>query len=121
MPAYRITEKAGRFVAGRSNTGAGAVLFLTEKEAEYELNLGTIVLDGGDAGGSQSEAPAAEGDGEGSGEGEGGGAAENLSKMTKAELAALAEARGVTVSGGATKAEIIAALVAASEAGAGAA
>lgn len=43
MPEYRITEKAGRFVAGQTNNGAGTSLFLTEKQAAYELALGTIV------------------------------------------------------------------------------
>lgn len=43
MPRYTITEKAGSFVAGRNNTGAGTDLFLTEKEAEYELSIGTLI------------------------------------------------------------------------------
>ena len=43
MPRYTITEKAGPFVAGRNNTGAGTDLFLSEKEAEYELSLGTLI------------------------------------------------------------------------------
>lgn len=43
MKKYLITEKAGRMVAGRSNNGAGSVLYLTEKEAEYELSLGTLI------------------------------------------------------------------------------
>jgi hypothetical protein len=47
MPRYAITEKAGRFVAGQNNTGVGAVLTLTEKQAEHELRLGTLqALDG---------------------------------------------------------------------------
>jgi hypothetical protein len=47
MPRYAITEKAGRFVAGQTNTGVGAVLTLTEKQAEHELRLGTLqALDG---------------------------------------------------------------------------
>jgi len=41
--AYLVTEKAGRFVAGRNNVGVGSVLTLTAQEAEYELLLGTIV------------------------------------------------------------------------------
>jgi hypothetical protein len=43
MPRYAITEKAGRFVAGTNNTGVGTVLTLTEKQAEHELRLGTLV------------------------------------------------------------------------------
>lgn len=43
MPKYAITEKAGRFVAGQTNPGAGTVLELTEKQAEHELRLGTLV------------------------------------------------------------------------------
>ena len=31
MPRYAITEKAGRFVAARNNTGVGSVLVLTDK------------------------------------------------------------------------------------------
>ncbi|WP_412506652.1 hypothetical protein [Roseovarius sp. SYSU LYC5161] len=47
MPRYAITEKAGRFVAGQNNTGVGAVLTLTEKQAEHEVRLGTLqLLDG---------------------------------------------------------------------------
>ena len=43
MPRYAITEKAGRFVAGQSNTGVGSVLVLTDKQAEHELRLGTLI------------------------------------------------------------------------------
>jgi len=43
MPRYAITEKAGRFVAGNNNTGVGTVLTMTEKQAEHELRLGTLV------------------------------------------------------------------------------
>ena len=43
MPRYAITERAGRFVAGQNNTGVGSVLTLTEKQAEHELRLGTLV------------------------------------------------------------------------------
>jgi len=43
MPRYAITEKAGRFVAAHRNTGVGMVLELTEKQAEHELRLGTLV------------------------------------------------------------------------------
>ena len=45
MPRYAITEKAGRFVAGRNNTGVGTVLELTPAEAQYELTLGTLALE----------------------------------------------------------------------------
>ena len=42
MPRYAITEKAGRFVAGQTNTGVGSVLTLTEKQAEHEIRLGSL-------------------------------------------------------------------------------
>ena len=42
MNRYAITEKAGRFVAGQTNTGVGTVLSLTDKQAEHELRLGTL-------------------------------------------------------------------------------
>ncbi len=43
MPRYAITEKAGRFVADHRNTGVGMVLELTERQAEHELRLGSLV------------------------------------------------------------------------------
>lgn len=43
MTRYAITEKAGRFVAAHRNTGVGTVLELTEKQAEHELRLGSLV------------------------------------------------------------------------------
>ena len=43
MPRYAITERAGPFVAGIRNTGVGTVLELTERQAEHELRLGTLV------------------------------------------------------------------------------
>ena len=43
MPRYAITEKAGRFVAAHRNTGVGMVLELTEKQAEHEVRLGSLV------------------------------------------------------------------------------
>ena len=43
MPRYAITERAGRFVAGHTNTGVGTVLTLSEKQAEHEIRLGTLV------------------------------------------------------------------------------
>ena len=43
MPRYAISERAGPFVAGHRNTGVGTVLDLTERQAEHELRLGTLV------------------------------------------------------------------------------
>jgi hypothetical protein len=43
MPRYAITERAGPFVAGIRNTGVGTVLDLTERQAEHEMRLGTLV------------------------------------------------------------------------------
>ena len=43
MPRYAITERAGPFVAAHRNTGVGTVLHLTERQAEHELRLGTLV------------------------------------------------------------------------------
>ena len=43
MPRYAITERAGSFVAAHRNTGVGTVLDLTERQAEHELRLGTLV------------------------------------------------------------------------------
>ena len=43
MLRYAITERAGPFVAGIRNTGVGTVLDLTERQAEHELRLGTLV------------------------------------------------------------------------------
>jgi hypothetical protein len=43
MPRYANTERAGPFVAGHRNTGVGTVLDLTERQAEHELRLGTLV------------------------------------------------------------------------------
>ncbi len=42
MPRYAITETAGRFVAGQTNTGVGSILTLTEKQAEHEVRLGSL-------------------------------------------------------------------------------
>ena len=42
MPRYAITDRAGRFVAGQTNTGVGSVLELTAKQAEHELRLGSL-------------------------------------------------------------------------------
>ena len=43
MPRYIITERAGRFVAGHTNTGVGTALDLTERAAAHEVRLGTLV------------------------------------------------------------------------------
>jgi hypothetical protein len=43
MPRFAITERAGPFVAGHRNTGVGTILDLTERQAEHELRLGTLV------------------------------------------------------------------------------
>jgi len=43
MPRFAITDKAGRFVAAHRNIGVGMVLELTEKQAEHELRLGSLV------------------------------------------------------------------------------
>lgn len=91
MNRYAITETAGRFVAGQTNTGVGSVLTLTEKQAEHELRLGTLrALDAEDA---PSEASP-------------------LSDMTVKELRALAEDRGVEIDHDARKADLVAALAA---------
>ena len=46
MPAYSVTDKAGAYVAGQRNPGVGAVLYLTEDQAAYELLLGTLAPSG---------------------------------------------------------------------------
>ncbi len=43
MPLYQITDKAGPYVAGRVNEGAGTTIFLTEREAAHDLRVGSIV------------------------------------------------------------------------------
>ena len=43
MPRYAITERAGPFVATYRNAGVGTVLDLTERQAEHELRLGTLL------------------------------------------------------------------------------
>lgn len=42
MPEYRITEKAGPYVAGRANLGVGHTIFLTPREAAHDVRLGTL-------------------------------------------------------------------------------
>ena len=39
---FKVTEKAGEFVAGIRNPGAGKTLPLTEEQAEYALILGEL-------------------------------------------------------------------------------
>lgn len=39
---FKVTEKAGTFVAGMRNPGAGQSLKLTEEQAAYALMLGEI-------------------------------------------------------------------------------
>lgn len=47
MPRFAITEKAGRIVAGRSNTGVGSVLHLSNEAAKADVDAGRLVaLDG---------------------------------------------------------------------------
>ncbi|MFO7805753.1 MAG: Rho termination factor N-terminal domain-containing protein [Paracoccaceae bacterium] len=91
MPRYAITEQAGRFVAGQTNTGVGTVLTLTAKQAAHDLRLGSLrALDAGDAAPDASP----------------------LSDMTVKELRALAEDRGVEIDHDARKADLVAALAA---------
>ncbi len=46
---FRITEKAGRFVAGRNNTGVGTPLLLSRREAQHDVRLGALVEVGKEA------------------------------------------------------------------------
>lgn len=39
---FEVTEKAGAFVAGMRNPGAGETLQLTEEQARYPLILGEL-------------------------------------------------------------------------------
>lgn len=39
---FKVTDKAGHFVAGRRSPGVGETLQLTEEEAEIALNLGEL-------------------------------------------------------------------------------
>lgn len=99
MREYRITTKAGRWVAGQTNNGAGTSIWLTERQATYELAQGTIVPAEPDPEPEADQAPApAPVPGP------------DLSRMSKAELLDLAAARGVLVDPKATKAAIIGAL-----------
>ena len=97
MNRYAITEKAGRFVAGRTNTGLGTILTLTAKQAEHELRLGTLrALD---------DAPVPLGE-----ESEPDVVPPPLADMTVRELTEFAEARGIALAAGLRKAEIITAI-----------
>lgn len=100
MPRYAITSKAGPFVAGFNNVGAGTILLLSEAQAQYEVALGTLVPVP-DEGAQDAPAPAPLPP-----------LPDDLERMTKAQLLALAEARGVLIAADPrdTKAEIIAAL-----------
>lgn len=47
MPRFAITEKAGRTVAGHSNTGVGSVIHLSKEAAKADVDAGRLVaLDG---------------------------------------------------------------------------
>lgn len=47
MPRFAITEKAGRIVAGHSNTGVGSVLQLSIEAAKGDVEAGLLAaLDG---------------------------------------------------------------------------
>ena len=47
MPRFAITEKAGRIVAGHSNTGVGSVLQLSIVAAKVDVEAGLLAaLDG---------------------------------------------------------------------------
>lgn len=41
---YLVTERAGKYVAGIPNPGQGSSMMLTDREAKYDLMLGTLVL-----------------------------------------------------------------------------
>lgn len=103
MPRYQITPKAGRFVAGRRNTGVGTVLELSPQAAEFDLRNGALAVMGAEKKVQKAAAPAPE--------------PTDFSKMTKAELEALAEERGVDLSSDMKKAEMVAAMEAAAAEG----
>ena len=48
MKEYKITAKAGRFVAGQNNTGNGTSIWLSDRQAAHELRLGSIVAVNGE-------------------------------------------------------------------------
>ena len=107
MNRYAITEKAGRFVAGHTNTGLGTILRLTPKQAEHELRLSTLrALDEAptalDVMPEQKVAPS-----------EQDVVPPALAEMTVRALTDFAAARGITLAAGLRKAEIIDAIEAA--------
>ena len=59
MKEYKITAKAGRFVAGQNNTGNGTSIWLSDKQAAHELRLGSIVAVKAD--GEEAKKPARRG------------------------------------------------------------
>lgn len=105
MKPYLITTKAGRMVAGQTNNGVGTTIFLTDRQAEYELTQGTIVPKPDE----EAEAQAAEA----------GAAVEpklDLGEMKVADLIAFAKEQGIAVDEKAKKADLIAAIEAGLEA-----
>lgn len=42
MPEYRITDKAGEYIAGRKAGKPGDKVFLTEREAAHDLRVGAL-------------------------------------------------------------------------------
>lgn len=104
MKRYAITEKAGRFVAGRTNTGLGTILTLTLKQAEHELRLGTLrALDEVELAADDDEEEEEEDE----------PAALVFADMTVRELTEFAAARDIPLAAGLRKAEIITAIEAA--------
>lgn len=100
MKSYIVTEKAGRIVANAVNNGVGTRLLLDEDQAAAAVEAGQLVPDTEADEGDEAEVPASD-----------------LAEMTKADLVALAETRGVTLPDRASKAQIIEALKAAAAAG----
>lgn len=115
MPRYGITEKAGRFVAGLQNHGVGSVLTLTEKQAEHELRLGTLVpLDVQRPDDLPKKAPVPEPAAEPAKEpAPAKEPVDDLEDMTVAELKALAAEMGLELDSDWRKADIVAAIAAA--------
>lgn len=98
MKAYLITSKAGRMVAGQTNNGVGTTIFLTDRQAEFELAQGTILPKP-----DENAAPAPDAE----------AAAEpqiDLAAMTVAALIAFAAEKGIEVDAKAKKADLIAAI-----------
>ena len=96
MSDYIITEKAGRFVAGMRNPGAGVTIKLSDRQAAHDLRVGALRRAGEPAlGASAPEArePLT---------------VEQLEAMTVAELRELADGIGVDLERGDLKADIVA-------------